>query len=438
MKKLILAMMAIFCMMMTAESGLSIESPIAVVEAATIKRITRSPSLKATRGDGQITLTWNKVPNATRYTIYRSTNKSRGFVAIGTTTSLKYVDKNIAGYYYYKVRAENYKGKKLYSSRLSNVASARTTYKGVYGLDGKQGSMGKLSIPSLGIYLPLYDCSATDNTQKVVDAKDSAAVWSAEKWAQPINSDNPGLIWWVFDHNNQGFATLKNIKKNALVYVREGNLVYRFKVVGVEKSLTKAFKFSNGTSAMAKYLGKAELVLQTCQGRNQRMLVFCKYQGMQGGGTCPTISVNVTDGNITKTLTANKITGISVKKILDAMPEKEGCTKYRGSFTSASRGGNRMMESNVYIHTDGTFNVYYSKNEIKLSFNANGGSGQMDPIKLKYSGTTLEYKAPRCVLTKSGFHFVYWKNPFGGAVYYPGDTIRLSGDITLKAIWEAD
>lgn len=63
-----------------------------------------SVSLKAKGAKGKATLTIKKVSGTTKYLIYRSTKKNGTYTLIGSTASLKYVDKVKKGTYYYKVR----------------------------------------------------------------------------------------------------------------------------------------------------------------------------------------------------------------------------------------------------------------------------------------------------------------------------------------------
>lgn len=52
------------------------------------------PSMKASGGP-QITVTWKEVPDASIYTIYRSTQSTTGFKAIACVSDNRYVQKVI-------------------------------------------------------------------------------------------------------------------------------------------------------------------------------------------------------------------------------------------------------------------------------------------------------------------------------------------------------
>ena len=78
-----------------------------------------------------IDITWNRVPGATGYKIYRATSRNGKYVLIGTNTVAYrkyYSDLNVSTDrdYYYKVRAYRTVRKKKYYSAYSNVISGST------------------------------------------------------------------------------------------------------------------------------------------------------------------------------------------------------------------------------------------------------------------------------------------------------------------------
>lgn len=95
------------------------------------KKITVAPVVSIKGSNNSLILTWNKVENATKYTIQRSTNKTKGFKTIATVTSNTYQNKSLkyGTTYYYKVIAngpENSKpsavvGKKVVPNKVTNV-----------------------------------------------------------------------------------------------------------------------------------------------------------------------------------------------------------------------------------------------------------------------------------------------------------------------------
>ena len=72
----------------------------------TLKTLKAPTSLKAAAGKRKVTITYKKAAGATKYEIYRSTQKSKGYQKIAATTKTKYVDTKAkkGKQYYYKVR----------------------------------------------------------------------------------------------------------------------------------------------------------------------------------------------------------------------------------------------------------------------------------------------------------------------------------------------
>ncbi len=81
--------------------------------------------------------------------------------------------------------------------------------------------------------------------------------------------------------------------------------------------------------------------------------------------------------------------------------------------------------------------IFYSDAQcrmITISFNANGGDGEMEPIKIVSGGYV---RFPACTFTDYWNEFVGWSlSPDGIAVYADGDSESFLNDITLYAVWE--
>ncbi len=72
-----------------------------------------------------------------------------------------------------------------------------------------------------------------------------------------------------------------------------------------------------------------------------------------------------------------------------------------------------------------------------VSFDANGGSGEMAPDVIESTTPTATYILPECTFTApEGMEFVYWTIDDGEVDYYPGDPIDVSASITLVANWD--
>lgn len=80
-------------------------------------------------------------------------------------------------------------------------------------------------------------------------------------------------------------------------------------------------------------------------------------------------------------------------------------------------------------HVHVIFEVAKNKSEYIITFNANGGEGFMSP-KTAFEGN---YTLPACSFTPpSGMRFLKWDKGD------PGETITVSGDTEIKALWTAD
>lgn len=105
--------------------------PFTSVSAATAKKAVNSANVAT-----GIKLSWKKTAKAKKYTIYRSTSKTKGFKSVGTTKKITFTDKKAkAGKtYYYKVKASTgatYKVEKAVRLNAPKISSVK-----VNDLDG--------------------------------------------------------------------------------------------------------------------------------------------------------------------------------------------------------------------------------------------------------------------------------------------------------------
>ena len=80
---------------------------------------------------------------------------------------------------------------------------------------------------------------------------------------------------------------------------------------------------------------------------------------------------------------------------------------------------------------------YSQTTPIMLTFDANGGSGTMEPENITNKKSIT---APACTFTRDGYVFDSWNtNATGtGTKYSEGDTVPISGNITLYAQWKSE
>lgn len=92
----------------TGRNGLVVGSSSAVMKATpTMKALEKVTSFKAKAGDNQVSLSWAKVPNATKYVVQQSVTGTGEWKDIATTTGTSYVCKNLINdkQYSFMVRA---------------------------------------------------------------------------------------------------------------------------------------------------------------------------------------------------------------------------------------------------------------------------------------------------------------------------------------------
>ena len=109
-------------------------------------------------------------------------------------------------------------------------------------------------------------------------------------------------------------------------------------------------------------------------------------------------------------------------------------TEYKGDGTYQTPEGNYKVAVKIgdeWFYSN-VFAVNYGVVEYTLTFDANGGTGEMDPL----TGQT-SYILPPCTFgAPSGMHFAGW-NVFG-YTQAPGTQAILTSDRTAQAVWEAD
>ena len=97
-------------------------------------------------------------------------------------------------------------------------------------------------------------------------------------------------------------------------------------------------------------------------------------------------------------------------------------------------GGTIDLSQNTTLYA-----VWMATSNITLKFSANGGSGAPGPeSKETDSSGTATFTVPQGKPTRSGYTFLGWATTDkGSAEYDAGDTIELSQNTTLYAVWEA-
>ncbi len=137
--------------------------------------------------------------------------------------------------------------------------------------------------------------------------------------------------------------------------------------------------------------------------------------------SCYRIDVS-TDANF-----ASLVTGYAAKRVEGEQTTisglASGCTYYYRVRAVTVAGSTSVNSNTIIVPLDAT-----------LRFNANGGSGHMDPI-VRTSGSSVAL--PPCGFTKAGHGIAGWATYEGGEVVYApdGEIPSLNSDMTLYAVW---
>jgi len=142
-----------------------------------------------------------------------------------------------------------------------------------------------------------------------------------------------------------------------------------------------------------------------------------------------TVSFNVDGGSVA----VSSITAVNGGSI--TLPSysgvKEGYTFAGWSYNNITYQPGQSFS----VSSDVTFKAVWRStspvvNEITVSFNVDGGSKSVQAVNIQ-SGSTFTF--PAYDGTKDGCRFGGWA--CGLQVYQPGQTVQLTGDVTVKAIW---
>lgn len=134
------------------------------------------------------------------------------------------------------------------------------------------------------------------------------------------------------------------------------------------------------------------------------------------------------DGRVLPTLTINKATY-----------EEHELDDNEGVEYIVSGIFERLDESSGSVTIPGEF--WHPRSLIPdyvVSFDANGGQGQMEPesITAPSDGGSVSYPLPECQFTRDDYNFVGWATTSASAdTIQPEETFDLSGDQTFYAIW---
>ena len=125
-------------------------------------------------------------------------------------------------------------------------------------------------------------------------------------------------------------------------------------------------------------------------------------------------------------------TGATSYTISSAKPTKSGYTFLGWSKSSSATSASYSAGDTITISSNTTLYAVWSKNTFTLSYNANGGS---NPPSSQSDSTSYTISSTRP--TRSGYTFLGWSKSSSAtsASYTAGDTITISSNTTLYAVW---
>ena len=125
-------------------------------------------------------------------------------------------------------------------------------------------------------------------------------------------------------------------------------------------------------------------------------------------------------------------------------PEDDDCTyKFRGWDPFDG-------DAPTDIHKDTDYTAQFNKlKKLTVTFDANGGSGTMEPVKIANGASGRRYTLPECTFTREGYDFAGWlitgtvsdglDEPYRVEDEQWGDTwLYAFSDLTLKASWKVN
>ncbi len=246
------------------------------------------------------------------------------------------------------------------------------------------------------------------------------------------NTSNPngissveGLVdnTWGYSWNNGSYKGVSN-SNVSIESANVGNT--NNGTVSFTKPLTFAAKFSKDANA-GHYKTKVNLLLTATP---KTLTTYSITYNANGGDTSSIPSEqSISNYNDSYTFT-----------IPDTKPTRSGYEFTGWSTTSTSSvayqpGGSITLQASSPSQT-----LYAKWNQIytrTLSFNANNGSGAPNSVSCSSTTTNCSVIIPFTVPTRSGYTFLGWgtSSSATSAAYQPGDSIVLTANTTLYAIW---
>ena len=163
----------------------------------------------AQSADTQVSLSWNVVPGATSYKVYRSLTSGSGYSVVGTPATNSYLDTGLTDgtTYYYVISAVTIGGESARSTQVSATPSALNP---IYQIHAGSGTIGAFNPDAFYTGGALYSVTTTVDTSGVVNAA-PMAVYQTQRFGNfsyVMPSLTPGDTYLVRLHFAETFFTL--------------------------------------------------------------------------------------------------------------------------------------------------------------------------------------------------------------------------------------
>ena len=329
---------------------------------------------------------------------------------------------------------------------------------------------GNVTINQDAALLAGVEVSITDGADLTVSSGKNVYIYDGDEW----NSDN--FVWGPCKFKSVAYAPGKAYNRT--------NADLKDAKVDVNGSLTAigAIYTTKGGADICSSNGTGKYVQHGTPGTGT-----ATYQYNANGNNAVTIPITAAklhneDGSYTETATANAgdvinyvngVWGGTAKATVTFNPnggegtmapmEVQPGTKinltqntfiydgytFTGWNTKADGTGTAYAdEATVSFDADTTLYAQWTQNPV-ITFDANGGSGTMEPVKIANGASGRRYTLPECTFTREGYDFAGWlitgtvsdgfDEPYRVEDEQWGDTwLYAFSDLTLKASWKVN
>ncbi|MEG0255323.1 InlB B-repeat-containing protein [Vagococcus sp.] len=133
----------------------------------------------------------------------------------------------------------------------------------------------------------------------------------------------------------------------------------------------------------------------------------------------------------TGTITTATVNHGSTHKVSSVVPAKTGYT-FKG-WQSSSDSRLYTSGNDITIKQDTTLTAIWIINQYTVTYGVSGGNGSVSPVTVNYGS---KYQVSSIVPTREGYNFKGWQSSVDNKIYSAGDSIEVTSDVLLLAVWE--